>query len=60
LGLGVLALLFSPWTGPETRRWLEQKIFGEQEEFGYPDPQMRTQREAQEDEIRNIERDTDG
>ena len=22
-------------TGPETRRWLKDKIFGEDEEFGY-------------------------
>ena len=24
-------------TGPETRRWLKDKIFGEDEEFGYGD-----------------------
>ena len=31
----VLGLLFNPMTGPETRRWLKDKIFGEDEEFGY-------------------------
>ena len=31
----VLGLLFNPLTGPETRRWLKDKIFGEDEEFGY-------------------------
>jgi hypothetical protein len=30
-----LGLLFNPFTGPETRRWLKDKIFGEDEEFGY-------------------------
>jgi gas vesicle protein len=30
-----LGLLFNPVTGPETRRWLKDKIFGEDEEFGY-------------------------
>jgi hypothetical protein len=30
-----LGLLFNPMTGPETRRWLKDKIFGEDEEFGY-------------------------
>ena len=30
-----LGLLFNPLTGPETRRWLKDKIFGEDEEFGY-------------------------
>ena len=28
-------ILFNPMTGPETRRWLKDKIFGEDEEFGY-------------------------
>ena len=60
LGFGFLAWLFNPLTGPETRRWLKDRIFGEAEEFGYPDPQMRTQREAEEDEIRKIEGDTGG
>jgi len=30
-----LGILFNPMTGPETRRWLKNKIFGEDEEFGY-------------------------
>jgi len=30
-----LGILFNPVTGPETRRWLKDKIFGENEEFGY-------------------------
>jgi hypothetical protein len=30
-----LGLLFNPLTGPETRRWLKDRIFGEDEEFGY-------------------------
>ena len=30
-----LGLLFNPLTGPETRRWLKDKVFGEDEEFGY-------------------------
>ena len=30
-----LGILFNPKTGPETRRWLKDKIFGENEEFGY-------------------------
>jgi hypothetical protein len=32
-----LGILFNPMTGPETRRWLKDKIFGEDEEFGYGD-----------------------
>jgi hypothetical protein len=31
----VLGILFNPITGPDTRRWLKDKIFGEDEEFGY-------------------------
>jgi hypothetical protein len=31
----VIGILFNPLTGPETRRWLKNKIFGEEEEFGY-------------------------
>ena len=31
----IVGLLFNPLTGPETRRWLKDKIFGEDEEFGY-------------------------
>jgi hypothetical protein len=30
-----LGILFNPFTGPETRRWLKDQIFGEDEEFGY-------------------------
>ncbi len=30
-----LGILFNPLTGPETRRWLKDKVFGEEEEFGY-------------------------
>ena len=31
----ILGILFNPLTGPETRRWLKDRIFGEDEEFGY-------------------------
>ena len=31
----VLGILFNPVTGPATRRWLQDKIFGEGEEFEY-------------------------
>ena len=31
----VIGILFNPLTGPETRRWLKDKVFGEDEEFGY-------------------------
>ena len=30
-----LGILLNPLTGPETRRWLKDRIFGEDEEFGY-------------------------
>jgi hypothetical protein len=30
-----LGILFNPVTGPETRRWVKDKIFGENDEFGY-------------------------
>ena len=30
-----IGILFNPLTGPETRRWLKDRIFGEDEEFGY-------------------------
>jgi hypothetical protein len=33
----VLGILFNPVTGPGTRRWLQDKIFGEGEEFEYRD-----------------------
>jgi hypothetical protein len=31
----MLGILFNPMTGPETRRWLKDRIFGEAEDFGY-------------------------
>jgi hypothetical protein len=31
----VLGILFNPLTGPGTRRWLQDKLFGEGEEFEY-------------------------
>jgi hypothetical protein len=31
----VLGILFNPMTGPETRRWLKDRIFGEDDQFGY-------------------------
>ena len=31
----ILGILFNPMTGPETRRWLKDRIFGEDEEVGY-------------------------
>jgi predicted RNA-binding protein len=30
-----LGILFNPVTGPETRRWLKDKLFGDGGEFGY-------------------------
>jgi hypothetical protein len=30
-----LGILFNPMTGPETRRWLKDRVFGDDEEFGY-------------------------
>ncbi len=35
-----LGLLFNPWTGPETRRWLKELVAGSDDEFGgdYPPP----------------------
>ena len=30
-----LGILFNPITGPETRRWLKDSIFGAEEELGY-------------------------
>jgi hypothetical protein len=30
-----LGILFNPMTGPQTRGWLKDKIFGQDEEFGY-------------------------
>ena len=31
----VLGILFNPVTGPGTRRWLQDKLFGDSEEFEY-------------------------
>jgi hypothetical protein len=31
----VVGILFNPLTGPETRRWLKDRIFGEDEDFGF-------------------------
>jgi hypothetical protein len=31
----VLGILFNPITGADTRRWLKDRVFGEDEEFGY-------------------------
>ena len=31
----VLGILFNPVTGPGTRRWLQDKLFGDTEEFEY-------------------------
>jgi hypothetical protein len=33
-----LGILFNPMTGTETRRWLKEKLFGPDEEFGYESP----------------------
>ena len=35
-----LGILFNPWTGPETRRWLKELVAGSDDEFGgdYPPP----------------------
>ena len=30
-----LGILFNPMTGPDTRKWLKEKIFGPDEDFGY-------------------------
>ena len=37
MGVAV-GLLFNPFTGPETRRWLKDKLFGGSDEFGFDDP----------------------
>ena len=37
-----IGILFNPLTGPETRRWLKDKIFGEDEEFGYGSSRQRS------------------
>ena len=31
----VVGLLYNPFTGPETRRWLKDKVFGGGDEFGF-------------------------
>jgi hypothetical protein len=36
IGLAV-GVLFNPFTGPETRRWLKDKLFGGSDEFGFDD-----------------------
>ncbi len=36
IGVAV-GLLFNPFTGPETRRWLKDKVFGGSDEFGFDD-----------------------
>jgi hypothetical protein len=37
LMLGItLGILFNPMTGPETRRWVREKVFGPEEPFEYP------------------------
>jgi hypothetical protein len=33
-----LGLLFNPVTGPQTRHWLKEKLFGGSDEFGYSSP----------------------
>ena len=32
-----LSVLYNPWTGAETRRWVKQQLFGDGE-FGYSEP----------------------
>jgi hypothetical protein len=34
-----LGILFNPMTGAETRRWLKEKMFGAEDEFGYQSPE---------------------
>jgi hypothetical protein len=31
----VLGILFNPMTGPDTRKWIKDKILGDGDEFGY-------------------------
>jgi hypothetical protein len=33
----VVGLLYNPVTGPETRRWLKDRLFGGSDEFGFDD-----------------------
>ena len=37
IGVAV-GVLFNPFTGPDTRRWLKDKLFGGSDEFGFDDP----------------------
>jgi hypothetical protein len=34
----VVGLLFNPVTGPDTRRWVKDKLFGGDDEFGFEEP----------------------
>ena len=34
-----MGLLFNPFTGSETRRWLKDKLFGGSDEFGFESDQ---------------------
>src|SRR5262249_15407062 len=34
----LIGLLFNPMTGADTRRWLKEKLFGADDEFGYESP----------------------
>lgn len=31
----IVGLLYNPFTGPETRRWVKDKVFGGTDEFGF-------------------------
>jgi hypothetical protein len=31
----IVGLLYNPFTGPETRRWMKDKVFGGTDEFGF-------------------------
>jgi hypothetical protein len=31
----VIGILYNPATGPDTRRWLKEKVFGPEETFEY-------------------------
>ena len=33
----IVGLLYNPFTGPETRAWLKDKLFGSDDEFGFDD-----------------------
>jgi hypothetical protein len=34
----LLGALFNPWTGPETRQWIKDKVLGPEETFEYQQP----------------------